>query len=116
MDFDISIEHNKDLDGVTFKISCEIYEINVHFRREELALLDNVGETDWKFGSVCAGKSAGAEVHWAVGEAGLISIMVGSDDETWDISVSIPTQELVKALADAEKHLRKPQIIPEESP
>ena len=43
--------------------------------------------------TVSAGESAGANVFWCV-DTDFLFIMVGSDDETWDFSVTLPVQAL----------------------
>jgi hypothetical protein len=39
--------------------------------------------------ALSAGTSAGAQLHWALGDSGELYILAGHDDETWDFSVTL---------------------------
>jgi hypothetical protein len=48
------------------------------------------------------GRSAGASVFWS-SDGEVATILVGQDDETWDIAVSVPVtlvEDLVQTVAD----------------
>src|SRR5579859_6455967 len=100
---DVGVELTAD-DGapVAFKFSCEQFEINVFVPQAQLGLLHGVPEQAWAAGSIRAGHSAGASVFWSAGEPGLIAIMVGPDDQAWDISASVPVSAFLAALSKAE--------------
>jgi hypothetical protein len=40
--------------------------------------------------SIQAGESAGARVYWSAGDGDHANLMIGEDDETWDVSVAVP--------------------------
>ena len=94
--------------GVLVKLSCDAWEFNFWATVEELAGLSSIREADWQARRCLhIGESAGAPVHWAYWpsrpEGERVSILVGHDEETWDIglSVSVDTVDrVVAAVAD----------------
>src|SRR5580704_7035934 len=101
--FEFAVELTADEGApVAFKFSCEYFELNVLVPQAQLRLLHRVPTQTWGSGSICAGSSAGASVFWSAGEPGLVSIMVGPDDQTWNISASIPVSTFLAALSEAE--------------
>lgn len=55
-----------------------------------LGLLDNIRDADWAARrSLRIGTSAGAPVHWVISDD-QVMILIGHDDETWDIAVAVP--------------------------
>ncbi len=80
-------------DGVlqcAIKISLPLFEINVAIPRADIEQLRLVPTVNWTTGALRLGTSAGASVFWCAGEGGVISVMVGHDDQTWDISLTLP--------------------------
>lgn len=91
---------------VSFKFSCEHFELNVAVPHGQLIRLELASTQEWEAGSIHAGTSAGASVFWAAGEPGYIAIMVGHDDETWDFSVTVPIGAFAVALCEAKSLVR----------
>jgi len=77
--------------GVLLKLQTDEWEANVHASAEELLLLSNIRSASWdERRSIQAGESAGARVYWSAGEGDHASLMIGEDDQTWDVSVAVP--------------------------
>jgi len=77
--------------SVLLKLQADEWEANVHASAEELLLLANIRSASWdERSSIQAGESAGARVYWSAGEGDHAKLMIGEDDETWDVSVAVP--------------------------
>jgi hypothetical protein len=80
------------------KLQTDTWEINVRARLGELVRLRDVRHADWNSrGSLAIGQSAGASVYWASsGQDDQVVILVGHDDETWDLAFTVPaTADLI---------------------
>jgi len=81
-----------DHEFVIAKLSGDSWELNVRADASEFLALRDIRDMDWgtrrsaKFGT-----SAGANVYWC-SDGKTATIMVGHDDETWDIAISVPVQ------------------------
>ena len=72
-------------------------------------MLARVRQTPWASGALQIGTSAGAPAWWCVGDADgedseTMSILVGDDDQSWDISLQMPIatiDEVLRAAAAA---------------
>lgn len=89
---------------VAVKLQSPDWELNVTAPAADLARLRDIRTADWSARrSLAAGRCAGATVFWAMGEDGAVTVLVGHDDETWDIAVGIPVAaaDEIAALAAA---------------
>src|SRR5262245_18506990 len=87
-----------DADGLyAIKIGTQTFEVNIRLPRSDAARLATAAAGHWAGGAMRIGESAGAPVYWCNGENGGISIMIGHDDESWDIGLEIsrPTFEAI---------------------
>jgi hypothetical protein len=59
---------------------------------QDLVRLEAVAAADWvERGSLAVGTTALGQVHWCAGEAaGTVHLLVGEDDETWDLALTLP--------------------------
>ena len=81
------------------KLSAPTWELNIWLTRSDLVALAKVRTARWADRStVRIGESAGAAAHWSI-DAGSLTILVGSDDETWDFSVSMPEGVLSRIIS-----------------
>jgi len=86
---------------VLVKLSTPTWEFNFRATAADLAGLSSIGDADWQAGrSLHIGESAGAPVHWAAKEE-TATIMVGHDDQTWDIALIVPIATVDTIVADA---------------
>ena len=74
---------------ICIKVGCSTYEVNVRTRPSEVKKLKKVPGSPWEKGALRLGRSAGADVFWSC-DAKKVSILIGYDDQTWDIGVTIP--------------------------
>jgi hypothetical protein len=85
---------------VAVKIQSPAWELNFRATPEELAGLSSIREADWAARRCLhIGESAGTSVHWSA-EGDTATIMVGRDDETWDIAVTVPVATVEAIAAD----------------
>lgn len=72
------------------KIQMSQFEINVLLTGDDVDCLQRVAAAQWnKRKSLRAGLTAGTPTFWSV-ESGDLTILVGEDDEVWDIAVTLP--------------------------
>jgi hypothetical protein len=85
---------------VAVKLQSSAWELNFRAAPEELAGLGSIREADWVTRRCLhIGTSAGAPVDWSVaGET--TTIMVGHDEETWDIAVTVPIATVETIVAE----------------
>ena len=87
------------------KIATDAFEVNVLVPVEQAALLDRVRQTPWASGALQIGTSAGAPAWWCIGDADRedpdrMSILVGEDDQSWDIAVQVPIATIDEVLRE----------------
>ncbi len=72
------------------KLATRDWELNIRATLEELAGLTEIRGADrLSRRAIAVGTAAGAPVHWAAGD-GKASILVGADDEAWDLALQVP--------------------------
>lgn len=77
---------------VAAKFSDAAWEINVRADRADFLRLSGIRDADWDARrSLKVGNSAGSHVFWAR-KADTVELLVGRDDETWDIGISMPLE------------------------
>jgi hypothetical protein len=80
------------------KIGTPLFEINVTVPFADAAKLKRVRNTPWLSGALQIGESAGAPAWWCVNpehsERQSLSILVGHDDQTWDIALQFPLETI----------------------
>jgi len=93
IDLDVSVE----LDGrLAAKFSSDEWEINVVATATEFASLRRIASADWdERGSMKVGLSAGSPVFWSC-KGDTVSLLVGNDDETWDIAIMLPLAHVLE--------------------
>jgi hypothetical protein len=96
--------------GVLVKLQTETWELNVWAPLADLVRLRDIRDADWAARrSLAIGTCAGASVYWAMREWGTrqaeVVILIGHDDETWDIAVGIPLSTVDAIVSLAQRHL-----------
>jgi hypothetical protein len=90
---DVVVDAEVDTEGRTVacaKISSGDWEVNVRATPHEFATLDAIRSASWASRtSIAVGASAGASVFWSC-DGSTASILIGSDDETWDVALAVP--------------------------
>jgi hypothetical protein len=83
-----SLEDGKP--ALTVKIQTKALELNVWIPETEVHLLKEVAAAGWNDRrSVQIGRCANSPVFWSSKE-GETSVLVGHDDETWDVGLTLP--------------------------
>ncbi|MBV5324306.1 MAG: hypothetical protein J0626_03005 [Rhodospirillaceae bacterium] len=86
---------------VHLKIATPDVELNVWIPDVDVARLNEVRTSPWRTKSVRIGEVAGAPAWWSIDvESRSLSILVGLDDETWDVGVTLPLATLDVLLAE----------------
>jgi hypothetical protein len=75
---------------VTIKLQANCFEFNVRIPEDQITQLKNVPNIEWENGALKLGKSADADVFWCADGDDFISVMIGHDDQTWDIAFQLP--------------------------
>jgi hypothetical protein len=72
------------------KIQEQSWELNIWMAKNELDLIPDVRTANWNQRiSVQIGKCAGLPTFWSC-EDGILSILIGQNDESWDFGVTMP--------------------------
>lgn len=107
---DPSVTVERAIDGdcaaYNIKIGVPVVEINVLVSASELDRLTAVRTAPWNTGSIQIGTCAGAAVWWAVDDEDdppALAILVGHDDETWDVGVRLPLAVLDAILEEVRR-------------
>jgi hypothetical protein len=90
---------------VSVKLQAEMWELNIRASTTDLLRLHDIQDADWDARrSLPIGTCAGASVYWAMSD-GQVTILIGHDDETWDIAVAIPLATVHEIASLAERHM-----------
>ena len=82
--------------GFGLKLQSTSWEVNILLTEEDLSTLPAVRNAKWNDrGSKVIGTVEGAKAHWSC-EGGKLSILIGHDDETWNIGFWMPELVLVE--------------------
>jgi hypothetical protein len=104
----VSIDDGISADGSAcffVKLQSSGCELNVAASADELEDLSAVASARWlDRKSLRVGQCLGAPVFWSC-EDGHLSVLVGSDDETWEVSFAAP-ESLVAALLEEIERVR----------
>jgi hypothetical protein len=87
----------------TIKIQTDTYELNVWIPFDQIELLAMVPSTSWEAGALKIGKAASSDVFWAT-ENDVVSILIGHDDETWDVGIFLPMASFRDVLEKIERN------------
>lgn len=105
MDVSVAVEADLKAKPASYsvKLQSEVFEVNIHIPATEVEELRLVASSTWEEGSMQIGESAGAPVFWST-EDGVVALLIGEDDENWDIALSLPVavmDTIIEAIAQA---------------
>jgi hypothetical protein len=102
----IEVNVDRQLDGtVAVKLQNECWELNIYASLADLRQLRTIEGRSWRDRqSLAIGRCAGAPVFWCE-QDGQVSILVGSDDETWDVAVTVPLATVDDIVTRAEREI-----------
>jgi hypothetical protein len=106
---DVSLEPMVDAPGGETwqaKIASDLFEVNVQASLDDLLRLAGVRGTSWNDRTCLrVGTCLDAAVFWCsnadVGHDDEVSLLVGHDEETWDVSLTIPVQAIDDLVSEA---------------
>lgn len=80
------------------KISSNTLEFNLLVPKPEINyLIQNINKTNWVTrNSIKAGTCLNSSIFWCLNEDGSISLLIGHDDETWEIGLKLPFELIDK--------------------
>lgn len=105
MDMTLDVDAAGD---VVVKLQADESEVNFRASRADLVALSGIRSADWnERRSIRAGESAGAPVFWASG-GNDATLMIGSDDETWDVAVTLPVAAVEEIASRGLRYLADP--------
>jgi hypothetical protein len=82
------------------KIQTNDVEMNVLATADDLKSLASIREADWNLRrSIRAGSIGSLAVFWCSDED-YLTVLAGSDDESWDISLSLPVESIADLLLE----------------
>ncbi|WP_155355618.1 hypothetical protein [Acrocarpospora macrocephala] len=75
---------------VLVKLQTDTWELNIRAPVADLVRLRDIRQADWDSRrSLAVGTCAGSPVFWTVSKD-QAAILIGHDDETWDMGISVP--------------------------
>jgi hypothetical protein len=84
---------------VCAKISDVAWELNIRAGRSEFDSLRHVRQADWnERRSLGLGSVAGSSAFWTYAD-GRVTVLIGHDDETWDVAIDFPVEVVDDLLA-----------------
>jgi hypothetical protein len=87
------------------KLQTPAWEVNVRASPAEIASLRDIRGADWDTQrTIAAGRSAGESAFWAYEDCE-VTLMIGHDEETWDIGVTIPVETVDELVSQAEREV-----------
>lgn len=98
---DVTVEARNDAGSPGFvKLQGETWELNIWATTDEFWKLADIEKTDWsQRRTLKVGTCAGAPVWWNERD-GMVSILIGEDDESWDLGVTVPLGTVHELLAE----------------
>ena len=106
----VTVEARNDVEnpGVV-KLQGDTWELNVWATTDELWKLADIEQTDWvQRRTLQVGTCAHVPVWWNEKD-GTVCIVVGNDDVTWDIGVTVPLATVHQLLAELGEG---PEVVP----
>jgi len=98
---DVVVDFDQEDDSLT--LTSEAFVLQVHASAEDLVRLAGAPTADWsRRQAIAVGTTGLGRVYWCAGEApDTVHVLVGDDDETWDLALVIPvaTVETIVRLA-----------------
>jgi len=100
---DVTVDSDTEA-GLAVKLQTDDWEVNVRASAHDLVRLSDIRSADWSDRrSIQIGESAGAPVFWATTNDHA-SLMIGRDDETWDIAFALPFDVVDEIVREARRN------------
>lgn len=105
---DISVEESKLASGETgllLKLSSPQFEVNVWLSFSEAKSLSNILLHNPSSKALCIGHAAGAKAFWSSDADGNYYLLIGEDDETWDVGITMMQKTIYDILDELNAHI-----------
>jgi hypothetical protein len=90
-------------EGCLVKIQDAAWEVNVWSPATDLIRLGAIRAADWNARkSIQVGRSAGSPVWWSSNDDAVM-LLIGDNDETWDVSITVPLAIIDEIVSQAER-------------
>jgi hypothetical protein len=99
-DFEVTVEDSYDKRGnnaVLVKIATAVIELNIHLPLSHLPKVFSVANSQRFYCD--AGESANSPVHWKKESPEEVYILVGDDQDVWDICLLIPNETFAEIIS-----------------
>jgi hypothetical protein len=98
----MNVTVEREADGrLAVKLQTDAWEVNVRASIGDFMKLAEIRSADWtQRRRIAAGESAGAPVFWASVDDHA-ALMIGHDDESWDVSVALPHEVVDEIVREA---------------
>jgi hypothetical protein len=100
----VSVERGYDSSrkaAFLIKVATVTYEVNVWIPVRKIKKLRDVPQTRWLGRALRLGRSAGSDVFWCCDD-NKVGILIGRDDETWDVGITISLSTFQRILREIE--------------
>ncbi len=90
--------------SISIKLGNDYLEINIsELKFEDVEKFRNIEKYKWENrNSIKAGKTLNSDVFWSFQE-GKVTILIGQDDECWEVGVSMSLELLYDIIKECEK-------------
>ncbi|MGW0628824.1 hypothetical protein [Streptomyces sp. NPDC002758] len=101
----VAVDLDRTADGqILVTLTSPSWVLNIEAPRAELEQLASIADTDWNARrTLSVGACANTRVYWCTdpdsNAADQAAILIGHDDESWDICISVP-QVTVQKIAE----------------
>lgn len=103
---DVTFDVEPGTGQTVIKLQTDTWELNIRGQLPDFVRLAQIRDADWDARrSLAIGTCAGAPVYWA-SSGGNVAILVGQDDETWDIAVTIPLSSVNEIATQASRMIQ----------
>ncbi|BCB84548.1 hypothetical protein [Phytohabitans suffuscus] len=103
---DITLDVEPGTGQTVIKLQTDAWELNIRGPLRDFVHLAQIRDADWnRRRSLAIGTCAGVPVYWASSD-GNVAVLVGHDDETWDIAVSVPLSSVDEIATQAKRMIK----------
>jgi len=96
----LGVDH-RGVDCYIIGLDTQDFSISIWVPSRDIEKLKEAGATEWgENRSLRLGKCAGKSVLWCAGERGTIGMMIGDDEESYDIAGTLPGDTIDRIFRD----------------
>jgi hypothetical protein len=103
---DVTLDVDPGTGQTAVKLQAEAWELNIRGQLSDFVGLGRIRDADWdERRSLAIGTCAGVPVFWA-SSGGEVAVLVGQDDETWDVAVTVPLSSVDEIASQASRMIQ----------